>query len=422
MPALYDMRDVADIGQPAAPFIDKEQLEYRIEYAESLVQSAFTAATWANMQEALQAARLVFADIDATQIQVNTAANDLAHAIAALQRVQTPGTPHQPTAMISVIDPQGATFFVRQSLVMGANETAYSLLRRTGLDIESRGGYVAAINGWGEFSDGEGSGWMFRVNGVFHGLSSSLISLNDGDVVEWLFTRDFGLDIGGNVGNNRPQTPGGGVQDAPANVEDDDEEDEEAEEDEENNDQAPSVPLAAAEFQTNAPPASHIFDDISVNSWYHDAVSIVVARGLFDGVSTYQFAPNANMTRGMFAAVLARFADADQDNFDALEWAAQHGIMLGDGNGNFNADAAITREQMATMLWRLIALLEIELPANDVAAFADQDAIADWAIHAVGAIQSAKIITGRPDGTFDPQATATRAEVATIFARLLEIQ
>jgi len=57
--------------------------------------------------------------------------------------------------------------------------------------------YVESINGWGEFSDGELSGWMYRVNGVFPAYSSSLRVLRAGDRVEWLFTRNLGEDLGG---------------------------------------------------------------------------------------------------------------------------------------------------------------------------------------------------------------------------------
>jgi hypothetical protein len=66
------------------------------------------------------------------------------------------------------------------------------------------GYYVEAINGFGEFDAGELSGWMYRVNGVFPGYSSSLHELKDGDSVEWVYTRDLGSDVGGgySVGGN----------------------------------------------------------------------------------------------------------------------------------------------------------------------------------------------------------------------------
>jgi len=69
--------------------------------------------------------------------------------------------------------------------------------------------YVERINGWGEFSDGPQSGWMYRVNGVFPSYSSSLRVLQDGDVVEWLFTRDLGEDLRGlpSGGGQPPLTP-----------------------------------------------------------------------------------------------------------------------------------------------------------------------------------------------------------------------
>ena len=75
----------------------------------------------------------------------------------------------------------------------------------------------------------------------------------------------------------------------------------------------------------------------------------------------------------------------------------------------------------AVMLNRYIVSRGIELPQGETSIYTDQDTISAWAIDGVLAIQAAGIITGYPDGSFAPQGTATRAEVATIFARFLEV-
>ena len=76
---------------------------------------------------------------------------------------------------------------------------------------------------------------------------------------------------------------------------------------------------------------------------------------------------------------------------------------------------------MAVMLNNYIVSRDITVPQDATRLFTDQDDISDWAIEGVSAIQAAGLITGYPDGSFNPQGTATRAEVATIFARFLEV-
>ena len=100
------------------------------------------------------------------------------------------------TAFISVRD--GATVFFEGEVEIEPNETAYSILHRTGLTIESRAGYVVSINGLAEFDYGPLSGWKFRINdGDFPPFAATQFPLQDGDTVEWVYTRDLGEDVGG---------------------------------------------------------------------------------------------------------------------------------------------------------------------------------------------------------------------------------
>jgi len=184
-------------------------------------------------------------------------------------------------------------------------------------------------------------------------------------------------------------------------------------------------------------PAHQMFTDVSADAWYHDFVTSAVSHGLFHGMGGGIFAPQGNMTRAMYAQVLANLQNVDISAFAggtrfddvasdawynaAVEWAAYMGIVSGVGNNRFNPSASITREQMATMLFNFVQVFEVELPLSQATLFTDQDSISHWAEAAVGIMQQAGIISGRPGGAFDPQATATRAEVATIFARFLEV-
>ena len=109
-------------------------------------------------------------------------------------------------AWISVIDPnppagRPSVYFAKQKIEIGPGETAFTLLQKTGLALRVNphtqyGVYVEAIEGYGEFDDGPYSGWVCKVNGVGIGRSSALVPIHDGDVVEWLYTRDLGRDAG----------------------------------------------------------------------------------------------------------------------------------------------------------------------------------------------------------------------------------
>jgi hypothetical protein len=206
--------------------------------------------------------------------------------------------------------------------------------------------------------------------------------------------------------------------------------------------------------QLDMPPAHQLFIDVSQDAWYHDFISTVVSHGLFSGMGDGIFNPQGTMTRAMFAQVVANLQGLDISAFGggthfvdvtpdawynaAVEWAAYMGIVSGVGNDRFDPSAPITREQMAAMLHRFIMVMEIDIlmldpgrmgeqfpqgttSPEEITAFTDQDSISAWAADSVAFIQAAGIISGRPDGSFDPQATATRAEVATLFARFLEV-
>ena len=180
----------------------------------------------------------------------------------------------------------------------------------------------------------------------------------------------------------------------------------------------------------------YTFIDISPDTWYFSYVGIVTSAGLFQGTGEGYFNPNSGMTRAMFAQVLANlggdiFTDYTETSFDftdvsndawyfsAVKWASSLGIVSGFGDGSFAPRNDITREQMAVMLFRFANIAEMEVSLNSEANFVDYNDISPWATEVVAAIQQMGLITGRPDGRFDPQATATRAEVATIFARFL---
>ncbi|MCL2198825.1 MAG: DUF4430 domain-containing protein [Defluviitaleaceae bacterium] len=125
----------------------------------------------------------------------------------------TPLPPPTPLPVVSIIvsDTGGAGVKFQGNFTPVAGETAYSLLRRTGLSVASRstdfGVYVYGIGGLREFDAGPLSGWMFNVNGSFPGAAADRAVLSDGDSLAWLFTRDLGADVGGGGGFLPPVLP-----------------------------------------------------------------------------------------------------------------------------------------------------------------------------------------------------------------------
>jgi len=180
------------------------------------------------------------------------------------------------------------------------------------------------------------------------------------------------------------------------------------------------------------------FIDVESEVWYRLYVEAVWRNHLFQGTSAYLFNPQGNMTRAMFVQVLANLQDADLSGyqnitptfydvpndawyFSVVEWAVSVGIVSGVADGIFSPNSPIYREQMAVMLHRFIEANEIVLPVYEVIPFTDYAYVSPWAQNAILAVQQAGIITGRLDGYFDLNATASRAEVSAIFARFLNI-
>ena len=166
------------------------------------------------------------------------------------------------------------------------------------------------------------------------------------------------------------------------------------------------------------------------DEWYHEAVDFAVSNGLMGGVGNSQFDPNGNMTRAMMVTVLYRmagspavsgpssFTDVPEDTWysDAVAWAQDNGIVLGVLANKFAPNAYVTREQIATILWRYENQPKAEA---DLAAFADADSISDYAVEAMTWAVSEGIFNG-DNGNLKPTDCATRAEFACIVMRYLE--
>lgn len=182
------------------------------------------------------------------------------------------------------------------------------------------------------------------------------------------------------------------------------------------------------------------FTDVAEDAWYHDYVYDLVYRGVVNGMTATTYEPEGKLTRAQFVKLLAcsladaetlktyegkhPFKDSEGHWAEAyIAWAKDNGIVEGVSATEFDPEAPITREQMATIFGRYALKQGIELPKSDNAAgsFPDADKISEYAREFVELMRIAGILNGYEDGTFRPQGNATRAEAAKLFSLFLSI-
>lgn len=169
------------------------------------------------------------------------------------------------------------------------------------------------------------------------------------------------------------------------------------------------------------------FSDVAADAWYAEFVVYCRENGLMAGTSGTTFSPDTPTTRAMMATILYRLAGtpavSGTDSYtdtqpgawyaDAVLWASQNGVVSGYGGGLFGTNDPLTREQMATMLWRYSG----SPSANAGSDFADESSIASWADTAVDWARENGYMGGVGANLFQPQGQATRAQMATILTR-----
>ncbi len=172
------------------------------------------------------------------------------------------------------------------------------------------------------------------------------------------------------------------------------------------------------------------FTDVLDTDWFAAPVNFVAAREIFNGTDEGIFAPDSSMTRGMLAKVLHNlennpeatsenvFSDADGHwAEDSVAWAAEKGIVSGYEDGTFGVDDEITREQLATMLYRYAGSPEV---TGNLDKYTDKTGVSDYAEKAVIWAVEVGIISGTTETTLDAKGLATRAQVATMIMRFIQ--
>ena len=185
-----------------------------------------------------------------------------------------------------------------------------------------------------------------------------------------------------------------------------------------------------AEFERTTMP----FNDVSRSDWFYDAVNYVYFNNLMDGVSSTQFAPNSSTTRAMVVEIIYRMAGSPSVSTtagftdvassawyaDAVNWAARRGIVEGRTATTFDPNAPVTREELATLLYRYAVNsgYDTSVGANtNILSYTDAGSISDYAFDSLQWACGAGIVNGTGNGVLSPQGQATRAQLAAMLMR-----
>ena len=264
------------------------------------------------------------------------------------------------------------------------------------LTLDLTDGYLRAVTYKGktlrEFDGGKNSGWMYKVDGKMPMVGMGDYKLTGGESILLYYVMDYTKeDTGGGFG-------GGGTTTLPTG--------------------------------STCP-----FTDLT-GHWSKDEVERAWTQGLVTGMTETTFVPDAGLTRAMAVTMLYRmagtpaavattsFTDVPAGTWyaQAVAWAAETGVVKGMTETTFAPDEAVTRAQLATMLYRYAQtkgegytgawMFLLDVP--------DRADIADWAYEAVCWLNTNDVLKGRDDGRIDPQGGATRAEAAALYLRLAD--
>ena len=177
------------------------------------------------------------------------------------------------------------------------------------------------------------------------------------------------------------------------------------------------------------------YTDLDKHEWYHEGVDLMINSGYMGGVGIGKFDPEGATTRAMIVTILWRiegepapkaanpFVDVKDNEWyaTAVAWAAENNVVNGVGNGKFAPEDSITREQMATILYRYAESNGADTTAGTkLDSYPDSGKVSTWAEAAMQWAVAEGIINGS-DGMLLPQGNATRAQVATILYRSMDL-
>lgn len=196
-----------------------------------------------------------------------------------------------------------------------------------------------------------------------------------------------------------------------------------------------TMPNGAANVYVRFSGSGLPFADVPSGSWYYDDVAYVYDTGLMTGLTATAFGPNLSTTRGMIVTILWRmenepaakhgcpFADVRRGSYyeQAIAWASENGIVTGFDAATFAPDRAITREQLAAILFRFAAYRGMDAVTlrENLSSFQDQAAISAYAVSALNWAVGEGLMQGTGD-KLEPTGSATRAQVAAMLRRFMQ--
>lgn len=196
----------------------------------------------------------------------------------------------------------------------------------------------------------------------------------------------------------------------------------------------PDIPLPPV-TPTPTPTPELPFDDVKPGDWFYNDVVYVYEKGIMDGVDNRVFSPNTTLNRAMFVTMLYRvageptvsktadFSDVPGDTWfsDAVAWASSQGIVDGYDDDLFGPYNSLTREQLATILYRYAKWSgrSTYAPTDALTGFADADKVSSYALDAMRWAVYTGLMQGSENG-LEPQSSASRAQVAAIIHRFLD--
>lgn len=195
-----------------------------------------------------------------------------------------------------------------------------------------------------------------------------------------------------------------------------------------------TTPETIAPGEATTENIGRVFSDTKSSDWYAEAAAYAYNNGLMQGDENGNFGGNDSATRGQIVTILHRLAgepDAGDAKFndvkgteyyaDAVAWAATNGLVNGYEDGTFSANGDVTREELATILYRFASAQGwVGETTGALTGFSDGDTTSEWATEALAWAVSVGLLQGNDDGTLNPGGNATRAEIATILMRFCE--
>lgn len=369
--------------------------------------------------------------------------------------------PEDEEIVVSVsIDANGDDWLDEKYVSVAENATVYDAFMEAlkGSGIRQKGassGYIESMTKdgvtLGEFTEGENSGWLYKVNGKLPDIGIKDYKLDDGDDILFYYTEDWKSDpdAGSRFEEEIPEE-----EEATGNVSDlidkigevtlesadaikaareaydtlTDEEKTLVE----NYDlllaaEALLAELLAAQEQVVLPAIEEIFTDMSADSYCYEAVQWAVANGIVSGVTETEFGPEWECSRGQLMTLIWRlmgkpepktqtvsYTDVDKDMYyhDAIMWAVENKLANGTDSISFSPDMTLTRGQAVAFLWRAAGMPE---PAG-IHTFADVTDT-DYYAKAVQWAAENGITSGTGDGCFSPENPCTRGQIVTFLYR-----